>query len=79
MPISGAVVIVSDLQEKQSLASELAAEDGVEVSGIGPAGIAIIVETKTMDEMTCLTSKIKHRSDVKDLEVTYCNWEDLDG
>ncbi len=73
MPIAGAVVSAADLEGKQQLAGLLGAEPGVEVSGVGPIGIAIIVETETMKALTSLTKKIKQRPDVADLRMTYCN------
>jgi nitrate reductase NapAB chaperone NapD len=78
MPIGGALVITVNKQNLQGLAGSLEAEPGVEVNGVGPAGIAITVESASMKEMTRLTAKIRGRMDVADLQVTYCNWEDQD-
>ena len=76
MPIGGAVVIAMDMKNQQQLANLLEAELGLEVSGVGPTGIAIIVESETMKEMTSLTNNIKQLKDVADVQVIYCNWED---
>lgn len=76
MPIAGAVVTAANSEGGQDLAGLLVSEAGVEVCGIGPAGIAIIVESDSMDGLTSLTKKIGQREDVADLRMTYCNWED---
>ena len=76
MPIAGGVIIPQQ-ESSTELAEQLANETGVEVSGIGPGGIALVFETETMDGMTQLTRRIRARRGVADLQMTYCSWEDL--
>lgn len=76
MPIASGVVIPVDLERQQRLAEQLGNEPGIEISGIGPTGIAVVLESETMAAMTSLTSKVVALPDVVDLRMTYCNWED---
>lgn len=77
MPIAGGVVIPVQVEASQDLAERLGAQAGVEVSGVGPAGIALVFESDTMEAMNRLTSMVRERKDVADLQMTYCNWEDV--
>jgi len=76
MPIASGVVVPVDMALKQQLADDLGQRTEVEISGVGPLGIAVVLETASMDAMTSLTGQIAGRHDVMDLQMTYCNWED---
>jgi len=77
MPIASGVIIPQQPKASNELADLLAVEKGVEVSGIGPHGVALVFEADTMNDMTYLTKRIRSRQDVADLQMTYCSWEDI--
>lgn len=76
MPIASGVVVPADAEQAHLLAEQLGTEPGVEISGVGPVGVAVVFESETMDALNKLTGKIKQRADVVDLQIAYCNWED---
>lgn len=78
MPIASAVVVPADKEEKGPLAARLADTQGVEVSGVGDKGIAIVLEGEDMDALKMLSETIAGWDEVMDFQLAYFNWEDLD-
>lgn len=76
MPIAGGIVVPVQKDAGQNLALSLTQETGVEVSGIGPGGIAVVLERASMAGVTGLAERLAARTDVAAVQVTYCNWED---
>lgn len=79
MPIASGVIVPSVPEQQQQLVDRLNAHESIEVSGIGPKGIAVVFEESDMSKMTKLTKAVAEWDDVADLQMAYCNWEDLEG
>jgi nitrate reductase NapAB chaperone NapD len=79
MPIASAVVVPAGKEEKGPLAARLAGTEGVEVSGVGDKGIAIVLEGSDLDQLKRLSEAIAAWEEVMDFQLAYFNWEDLDG
>jgi nitrate reductase NapAB chaperone NapD len=78
MPIASAVVVPVAKEEEGPLAARLSGIEGVEVSGVGDRGIAIILEGEDLDGLKRLSQAIAGWDEVMDFQLAYFNWEDLD-
>jgi nitrate reductase NapAB chaperone NapD len=75
MPISG-IVVVSVLGKEQDLIERLDALPGVEVKGVGPKGIAAVVEADSTDELQRLAEDIEQWVEVVSFKLAYYNWDE---
>jgi nitrate reductase NapAB chaperone NapD len=77
MPIAGALVMPVKQENVAGLQSKLTAVSGVEVEGIGPKGIAIVLEAVSVSELKKISCDIEKWDDVLEFELAYLNWEDV--
>lgn len=77
MPIASAVVVPVKPQAGEALAARLQTLEGVEAGGVGPRGVAVVMERKTVDELKRLSEAISAWEEVADFQLAYFNWEDL--
>lgn len=77
MPVSGVVVVPARGKEK-GLVEKLDALPGVEVQGVGPNGIAAVLEADSSEELQRLSETIEEWEEVVDFQLAYFNWDDLE-
>jgi nitrate reductase NapAB chaperone NapD len=77
MPVSGVVVVPAKGKEKD-LVEKLDALPGVEVQGVGPNGIAAVLEADSSEELQRLSETIEEWEEVVDFQLAYFNWDDLE-
>ncbi len=75
MPIASGVLVAVSSDREDSLVERLKQHEAIDVSGVGPKGIAIVLERSTMQEMTNLTKELAAWEDVRELQMTYGNWK----
>lgn len=78
MPIASAVVVPVAGRDREPIAARLRELPGVEVSGIGGKGVAVVLEGKSIDEMKRLSERIADWEEVLEFQLAYLNWEDLE-
>jgi nitrate reductase NapAB chaperone NapD len=70
MAVSG-VVIVPARGMEEALAGRLRAREGVEVQGVGPEGVAAVMEAATAGELRRMSEEIMEWSEVAGLHLAY--------
>jgi nitrate reductase NapAB chaperone NapD len=75
MAISG-VVVIPALGKENDLIERLDALPGVEVKGVGPKGIAAVLEADSTDELQRLAEDIEQWVEVVGFKLAYFNWEE---
>ncbi len=75
MAIAGAVVIPVNDAAAAELAARLAKLPGLEVQGIGPRGIAVVLEAPQTKDLERLSEEVLAWEEVADFQLGYCNWE----
>lgn len=76
MAIAGAVVVPIGELERETLLGKLKELKGVTIEGIGPRGIAIVLEGESNSELETLSKKINDWDEVLIFELVYLNWEE---
>ncbi len=77
MPVSGIVVTCSSASV-DTVALELAKQDGIEVHGVLPEGrIVAVVEADTVDAEVELVSGLEEIEGVVSVQLAYHNFEEL--
>lgn len=77
MPIAGAVVVPAGEKCEKKLTRRLATLDQVSIEGVGDKGIAMTLESDTMDSLRELSDLIGEWEEVLEVQLAYVNWEDL--
>lgn len=75
MAIAGAVIVPVQRQLGELLEKKLSALQGVEVKGIGPNGLAAIMEAPDTRGLQKMTEDIAGWEEVIDISIGYINWE----
>ena len=76
MAIAGAVVVVGQPEDVAVVQARLSDIPEVEVRGVGPKGIAVVIETENSRQMQKLSERINGWDEVIDFQVALVNWED---
>jgi nitrate reductase NapAB chaperone NapD len=77
MPIAGALIVPSSPDAGEALAQKLRGLSGVEVTGVGEKGVAVILEQADVEALKKLSGDISAWDEVADFQLGYLNWEDL--
>lgn len=75
MAIAGALVVPVEPESEQGLKKKLSSLSGVTVEGIGPKGIAIVLEADDVRSLKKTSIDIEKWDDVLEFELGYLNWE----
>ncbi len=75
MAVAGAVVVPVGDAAAAVLADRLARLPGVEVQGIGPRGVAVVLEAPHTKDLERLSEDVLAWEEVADFQLGYCNWE----
>ena len=76
MTIAGAVVIPVDMQNSELLADKLGKLAHLEIQGIGPQGIAVVMEGKNPDHVKSISENITGWQEGLQVELASLNWEE---
>lgn len=77
MAIAGAVVLPVQKKWEDQIIEKLGSLKEVQVEGVGEKGIAIVLETNTMEELRDISEQIGHWEEVVAFHVVYVNWEEI--
>jgi nitrate reductase NapAB chaperone NapD len=76
MPIAGAVVTPIKREFEETLTERLSSLDEVSVQGVGDKGIALLLESDSVDSLHRTSEAISKWDEVADFQLAYLNWED---
>ena len=77
MAIAGAVVLPVQREMEDQIVQKLSSLKEVKIEGIGEKGIAVVLETASMEEIRHISEQISHWEEVVGFHVVYVNWEEL--
>lgn len=75
MAIAGAVIVPVQRKLGELLKERLSALQGVEVRGVGPKGVATVMEAPDTRSLQKMTEDIAGWEEVIDVSIGYINWE----
>jgi nitrate reductase NapAB chaperone NapD len=75
MAIVGAVVVVVQQELTASVQDRLRTIPGLEVQGVGPRGIAVVLESTDTGELRSVSENIESWEEVLDFQLALLNWE----
>ncbi len=75
MAIAGALVVPVDEESTPTVQARLEGLAGVEVQGVGPKGIAVVLEGADTKSLEKISKAVLDWHDVADFQLGYCNWE----
>ncbi|NIQ95586.1 MAG: chaperone NapD [Desulfuromonadales bacterium] len=78
MPIASAVVVPVEREDGESIAERLRELPGLEVSGVGDKGVAVVLEGDSIETMKEISEEIADWDEVLEFQLAYLNWEDLE-
>jgi len=75
--ISSAVVLPAKGVSEEELIAKLNAREGVEVSGRGEKGIAVVLEAEDLRALQRVSEEINDWKEVLEFQLVYYNWEEV--